>query len=149
MKRAIDFARLTRRLQEERVSVALDFFIKQRENLTTLIDLDSFVQADERKFLTKFSVRNTQNKTDNALQTIADWPTITDVAYLKDKLTFQIQHALFRAKIRDDDDDEKSRDDVFAWYNEVNSNTLKYVTYSIRDSDISNFYPFIIGRVGK
>ena len=67
---------------------------------------------------------------------------IGKVNYLKSKLALQIKHALFRTKIKDG---EKSMDEVFSWYNELNSNTLNYVTYSIHDSDISNFYRFIIG----
>ena len=36
-------------------------------------------------------------------------------------------------------------DEVLSWYNEINSQTLNYVTYSIHDSDISDFYRWIIG----
>jgi hypothetical protein len=140
---AIDFARLTRMLQEERVSVALNYFVDERTNLTNLIDLDDFVQTDEREFIRGFSMANTFNNTDNALQIINYWPTdIAKVDYLKSKLRFQIKHALFRSKIKDREFELK---EVFQWYNEINGNTLNYVTYSIHDSDISNFYRFIIG----
>ena len=35
------------------------------------------------------------------------------------------------------------------WYNEVNSETLDYVTYSIQDSVIDDFYADIIGFKGS
>ena len=139
---AIDFARLTRMLQEERVSVALAYFIEERENISTVIDLDKYVQSDEKEFIRAFKTVNTFNATDQALQNITYWPKLDQIDYLKTKLKFQIKHALFRSKIKDRD---KSIEEVFNWYNEVNGNTLNYVTYSIHDSDISNFYRFIIG----
>ena len=139
---AIDFARLTRMLQEERVSVALAYFIEERENISTVIDLDKYVKTDEKEFIRAFKTVNTFNATDQALQNITYWPKLDQIDYLKTKLKFQIKHALFRSKIKDRD---KSIEEVFNWYNEVNGNTLNYVTYSIHDSDISNFYRFIIG----
>ena len=139
---AIDFARLTRKLQEERVAVALDYFIAGRENLTDIYQLNKLVKSDEAAFLKQFVLARTFNNTDNALQEVSYWPSLGKVGYLKSKLALQIKHALFRTKIKDG---EKSMDEVFNWYNELNSNTLNYVTYSIHDSDISNFYRFIIG----
>ena len=35
---------------------------------------------------------------------------------------------------------EKRIGEVLDWYEEVNSQTLSYVTFSIHDSDISDFY---------
>jgi hypothetical protein len=141
---AIDFAGLTRMLQEERVSVALNYFIEGRENITSLAELDQFIASDELEFLKKYKLATTFNNTDNALQSVKYWPKLSNinVEYLKTKLKFQIRHALFRTKIRDR---EKSIEEVLAWYNEVNTITLNYVTYSIHDSDISNFYRYIIG----
>ena len=124
------------------MSVALAYFIEERENISTVIDLDKYVQTDEKEFIRAFKTVNTFNATDEALQNITYWPKLDQIDYLKTKLKFQIKHALFRSKIKDRD---KSIEEVFNWYNEVNGNTLNYVTYSIHDSDISNFYRFIIG----
>ena len=44
---------------------------------------------------------------------------------------------LYRTKIQEGD---KAIEEVLDWYEEVNSQTLAYVTYSIHDSDISDFY---------
>ena len=44
---------------------------------------------------------------------------------------------LCRTKIQEGD---KAISEVLDWYEEVNSQTLAYVTYSIHDSDISDFY---------
>ena len=44
---------------------------------------------------------------------------------------------LYRTKIQEGD---KAIGEVLDWYEEVNSQTLAYVTYSIHDSDISDFY---------
>ena len=41
----------------------------------------------------------------------------------------------------------KNIEEVLNWYKEVNAQTLKYVTYSIHDSDISDFYRLIILRI--
>ena len=45
--------------------------------------------------------------------------------------------SLCRTKIQEGD---KAISEVLDWYEEVNSQTLAYVTYSIHDSDISDFY---------
>ena len=42
-----------------------------------------------------------------------------------------------RNKIQEGD---KRIGEVLEWYEEVNSQTLNYVTFSIHDSDISDFY---------
>ena len=139
---AIDFARLTRKLQEERVAVALDYFVSGKENITKISQLNKLIASDEANLLEQFILANTFNNTDSALQEVSYWPNLGKVGYLKSKLALQIKHALFRTKIKDG---EKSMDEVFNWYNELNSNTLNYVTYSIHDSDINNFYRFIIG----
>ena len=131
-------------LQEERVAVALNYFIEERENLTSIVDLDQFTATDEQEFLIQFKPETTMNNTDVALQSVTYWPNTGQetVEYLRSKLAFTIKHAVFRNKIAERD---KSMQEVFDWYNEVNSVTLNYVTYSIQDSDISNFYRFIIG----
>ena len=139
---AIDFARLTRKLQEERVAVALDFFIASKAGITDISQLNKLIVSDEVIWLQQFVLETTFNNTDNALQEVSYWPSLGKVDYLQSKLSLQIKHALFRTKIKDG---EKSIDEVFKWYNELNGNTLDYVTYSIHDSDISNFYRFIIG----
>ena len=41
----------------------------------------------------------------------------------------------------------KNIEEVLNWYKEVNAQTLKYVTYSIHDSDISDFYRLLILRI--
>ena len=99
---AIDFARLTRMLQEERIAVALNYFIERRENLSEVADLDKFIKSDESDYLRNFKIADAFNQTDIALQEISYWPKlINDVSYLRSKLKFQIRHALFRTKIRE------------------------------------------------
>ena len=143
VRNALDFAVLTRRLQEERASVALNFFINRRDGLEKVEDLDNYVvQNLDPEFLSYFKMANTFNNTDEVLQNVKYWPKISGVSYFKTKLKFQIQHSLFRTKIQEG---EKSLDEVLDWYNEVNTQTLNYVTYSIHDSDISDFYRWIIG----
>ena len=48
-----------------------------------------------------------------------------------------------RAKIGEG---KKSLEEVMDWYNRINTDTLYYVTYSIPDSDVSDFYRWIIGK---
>ena len=140
---ALDFAELTRRLQEERVTVALNFFIRKRENITTVVDFDRYVEQDlDKEFLRGYRLERTFNNTDEVLQRVRYWPNIAGVSYFKTKLKFQIKHSLFRTKIQEGD---KTMKEVLEWYNAVNSQTLNYVTYSIHDSDISDFYRWIIG----
>ena len=140
---AIDFARLTRTLQEERIAVALDFFVGKRENLTSLIDLDQFTETDEAEFIESFSVNSSYRNTDIALLNVSWWP-VDQTDYMESKLKFQIKHALFRSQTNKKQRDGRT-DEVLDWYNQINSKTLNYVTYSIKDSDISNFYRYIIG----
>ena len=49
-----------------------------------------------------------------------------------------------RTKIQEGD---KAIGEVLDWYEEVNSQTLAYVTYSIHDSDISDFYRRVVQTV--
>jgi hypothetical protein len=51
-----------------------------------------------------------------------------------------------RAKIGEG---KKSLEEVMDWYNRINTDTLYYVTYSIPDSDVSDFYRWIIGKTKK
>ena len=52
------------------MSVALAYFIEERENISTVIDLDKYVQTDEKEFIRAFKTVNTFNATDEALQNI-------------------------------------------------------------------------------
>ena len=98
---AIDFARLTRKLQEERVAVALDYFIAGQGNITDVSQLDKLIESDEVVFLKQFALETTFNDTDNALQEVQYWPQLGRVDYLESKLALQIKHALFRTKIKE------------------------------------------------
>ena len=52
-------------------------------------------------------------------------------------LIWQYKTSSCRTKIQEGN---KAIGEVLDWYEEVNSQTLAYVTYSIHDSDISDFY---------
>lgn len=124
-------------------------------DIDTLSDFDSFIaQNVDSKWLKSFTTQHTFNETDQVLQNVGYWPKISDVDYFKSKLKFQIRHSLFRwdivttclsgnqtkpcrTKIQEGN---KAIEEVLDWYEEVNSQTLAYVTYSIHDSDISDFY---------
>jgi len=54
------------------------------------------------------------------------------VCLLHKKLLFQIREG------------DKSIFDVIKWYNEITSFLLDYISVSIKDSDVSNFYRYII-----
>lgn len=174
VQNSLDFAELTKKLQQERVSVALNFFIKGRESETksftellililifllfvdidTLSDFDNFIEQNvDAKWLKSFTTQHTFNETDQVLQNVGYWPKISDVEYFKSKLKFQIRHSLFRCEIviiclairaglcrTKIQEGDKAIGEVLSWYEEVNSQTLAYVTYSIHDSDISDFY---------
>ena len=114
MRNSLDFAELTKKLQQERVSVALKFFIKDRESniqtysyqkarilniseLSKITEFDSYVKKNvDPKFLNSFTTVHTFNETDQVLQNVVYWPKISEVEYFKTKLKFQIQHSLFR-----------------------------------------------------
>ena len=113
------------------------------------------------------------NKTDNILTTIEEWPKLKNISFFKNKLNFQIQHSLFREKVSlilaiEDiihrsfhvsklknfsntlfsfqvRDGNKGIFEVLNWYNDINTKLLDYVSTSIRESDISSFYRYIIG----
>ena len=181
VQNSLDFAELTKKLQQERVSVALNFLIKERESkcsfdkkikhlwsfcesfylifieIKTIADFDNFIERNvDVKFLKSFTTQHTFNETDQVLQNVVYWPKISKLAYFKSKLVFQIQHSLFRwgmkyalyyeidlfprNKIQEGN---KKIGEVLEWYEEVNSQTLNYVTFSIHDSDISDFYRYV------
>ncbi len=87
-------------------------------------------------------VLQTFQSTDNALTAVTKWPKIGNVDYFKTKLTFQIQHSIFRTKIREG---EKSIFQVLDWYNEIVAFFIDYLSRSIHDSESSDVYRFIIG----
>ena len=43
----------------------------------------------------------TFNGTDTQLQSVTTWPTLTAIEFFKNKLTFQIQHSIFRTKVKE------------------------------------------------
>ncbi len=84
----------------------------------------------------------TFNATDTVLKNVDVWPTIKAVSFFESKLTFQIQHSIFRTKIREG---EKGIFEVLKWYNDITSFILDYISVSIKDSDVSDFYRYVIG----
>ncbi|XP_023333523.1 uncharacterized protein LOC111705255 isoform X2 [Eurytemora carolleeae] len=144
LNNALEFAKLTQQLQEERASVGLNYFLQNEQNISNLEQLMDFSAAEDRRILEKYTLHNTFNSTDQILQSVQYWPQGQEFQdqYFQTKLKFQIQHSLFRTKIPDG---EKSMNSVLDWYNKVNTQTLSVVTYSIQDSDISDFYRYIIG----
>ena len=75
------------------------------------------------------------------LKNVDVWPTIKAVSFFESKLTFQIQHSIFRTKIREG---EKTIFEVLKWYNEITTFILDYISVSIKDSDVSDFYRNVI-----
>ena len=59
MENAVDFARLTRRLQEDRVAVALDMFITSRAKFDNIEQLNDLVRSDELELLKNFRLETT------------------------------------------------------------------------------------------
>ena len=100
-----------------------------------------------RKILTCLMHKNppfsfqTFNATDTMLKNVDVWPTIKAVSFFESKLTFQIQHSIFRTKIREG---EKTIFEVLKWYNEITTFILDYISVSIKDSDVSDFYRNVI-----
>ena len=65
---ARSFAELTRKLQEERVAVAMHYFMRKRDSLDSITDFDNFVERNlDLQFLKAFALRSTFNGTDAAL----------------------------------------------------------------------------------
>ena len=139
---AVDLATLARKLQKERVSVALNFFIRNQEDLGSVFDLNNYTDLDvNSKFANSFKMENTFQETDVALQEVKHWPKIQST-HFKDKLSFTIQHNIFRNKLKEG---ELVMEEVLEWYDRVNGEVLDYVVISIQDSDIRDFYRWIIG----
>ena len=62
---AVDLATLARKLQEERIAVALHFFIKRRGNLSSVSDLADITELNiNEEFLIQFRMADTFNATD-------------------------------------------------------------------------------------
>ncbi|XP_059089436.1 uncharacterized protein LOC131885421 [Tigriopus californicus] len=136
---AVDLSTLAQKLQEERAAVALNIFLK-RSPTDDLQSLQNLVTNDVD--IRKFTLFQTFNATDTVLQSVTTWPDIVWVDFFETKLKFQIQHSIFRTKIREG---EKSIFDVLNWYNEIINFILDYISLSIHDSDVSDFYRYIIG----
>ena len=99
------------------------------------------------------------------LKNVDVWPSIDLVTFFESKLTFQIQHSIFRTKVLNDlclenqspsclvnanksfqiREGEKGIFEVLKWYNDINSFILDYISVSIKDSDVSDFYRYVIG----
>ena len=92
------------------------------------------------RLISPFSFQ-TFNATDTMLKNVDVWPTIKAVSFFESKLTFQIQHSIFRTKIREG---EKTIFEVLKWYNEITTFILDYISVSIKDSDVSDFYRNVI-----
>ena len=110
-----------------------------------------------------WSFPQTFNATDTVLKNVVNWPKITLVTFFETKLTFQIQHSIFRTKVRfftlgktfvwyyhtaivfQIREGAKGIFEVLKWYNDINSFILDYISVSIKDSDVSDFYRYIIG----
>lgn len=137
---AVDLSILVQRLQEERASVALSAFLNRSNNLANMDDLQPFVL--NKMDISRFTLLNTFNATDTVLKNVDVWPSIRLVTFFESKLTFQIQHSIFRTKIREG---EKGIFEVLKWYNDINSFILDYISVSIKDSDVSDFYRYVIG----
>ena len=93
------------------------------------------------KWILNASYFQTFNATDTMLKNVDVWPTIKAVSFFESKLTFQIQHSIFRTKIREG---EKTIFEVLKWYNEITTFILDYISVSIKDSDVSDFYRNVI-----
>jgi len=136
---AVDLSNLVQRLQEERLAVALNIFLNRPPG-DDLADLQPIIT--NKVEVKRFSLMNTFNATDTILQTVKTWPDLSEVSYFESKLKFQIQHSIFRTKIREG---EKGIFEVLNWYNEIIFFILDYISLSIHDSDVSDFYRLIIG----
>ncbi|XP_071742958.1 uncharacterized protein [Lepeophtheirus salmonis] len=135
VNQALDLSSLVQRLQEERAAVALNIFTE------TEVKNFEYLQNYTTINISEFSLVTTFDKTDTILQNIKNWPQIEWVNYFDTKLKFQIQHSIFRTKIRGG---EATIFEVIDWYNQITSFLLTYISYSIHDSDVSDFYRYII-----
>lgn len=137
---AVDLSILVQRLQEERAAVALSSFLNRTDGVETMADLQPY--ALNGLDIASYTLLRTFNATDTVLKNVVIWPTITLVSFFESKLTFQIQHSIFRTKIREG---AKGIFEVLKWYNDINAFILDYISVSIKDSDVSDFYRYIIG----
>jgi hypothetical protein len=139
VRRSVELALLVERLQDERAAVALNIFLNRTSGQESVAELQKFSRNELN--ITRFDIITCFRETDTLLQNIRVWPRLKDVDFFDTKLKFQIKHSLFRAKIREG---EKGIMQVLEWYNQINSFMLDYISSSIRESELSNFYRLII-----
>ncbi|CAB4062018.1 Receptor-type guanylate cyclase gcy-12,Guanylate cyclase 2G,Olfactory guanylyl cyclase GC-D,Atrial natriuretic peptide receptor 2,Atrial natriuretic peptide receptor 1,Receptor-type guanylate cyclase gcy-6,Receptor-type guanylate cyclase gcy-13,Guanylyl cyclase GC-E,Retinal guanylyl cyclase 1 [Lepeophtheirus salmonis] len=77
----------------------------------------------------------------NTSNYISHSSSANEIKNVEQQLKFQIQHSIFRTKIRGG---EATIFEVIDWYNQITSFLLTYISYSIHDSDVSDFYRYII-----
>lgn len=113
---AVDLSILVQRLQEERAAVALSSFLNRTDGVETMADLQPYalngldiasytllrvcIMLYRVVYYPNFVWFQTFNATDTVLKNVVIWPTITLVSFFESKLTFQIQHSIFRTKVR-------------------------------------------------
>lgn len=136
---AVDLALLVERLQDERAAVALNIFLNRTSGENSIQELQKYSRNEMN--ITRFNLLTCFRETDQVLQSIEVWPQVPEVDFFDSKLKFQIKHSIFRTKIREG---EKGIMQVLDWYNKINSFMLDYISVSIKDSDLSNFYRLII-----
>jgi len=169
---AMEIALFIQNIQEERAEVALYIFTNQSDsNMTevkynenrTISDMDMMESN-----ITLTGLENDENRrgiqerfrqTDRALEEVPTWPdidkslTMTKVLPVgtigadgyeafKSKLKFQIQHEVFRVKVREGRIGEIT--EILAWYEFINDVILDHLDDEIKSTDRSGVWRYLI-----
>jgi len=148
---AMEIALFIQNIQEERAEVALYIFTNQSEANFNM----SVVQTNKNRV----GIQERFSKTDRALEEVPTWPNIDQSLTIqkklpvgtigadgseafKSKLKFQIQHEVFRVKVREGRIGEIT--EILAWYEYINDVILDHLDDEIKSTDRSGVWRYLI-----
>lgn len=132
----MEIAVFIQNIQEERAEVALYIF----SNQTSAQINETVHQTGNKK-----SLEDRFQQTDRALEEVPTWPDLTgteETAVFKSKLKFQIQHEVFRVKVREGKFNEITS--ILAWYEFINDIILDHLDDEIKSTNRSGVWRYLI-----
>ncbi|XP_071748838.1 uncharacterized protein [Lepeophtheirus salmonis] len=136
---AMEIAVFIQNIQEERAEVALYIFSNQ-----TNVKINSTMNTAGNRM----GLSERFQQTDRALEEVPTWPNLYDTTgtkgteVFKSKLKFQIQHEVFRVKVREGRFGEITS--ILAWYEFINDIILDHLDDEIKSTNKSGVWRYLI-----
>jgi len=148
---AMEIAVFIQNIQEERAEVALYIFLNNSNA--------NFSMSEVLSNNNSLGIQERFSKTDRALEEVPTWPNIDKSLTIqkaipagtigadgseafKSKLKFQVQHEVFRVKVREGRIGEIT--EILAWYEYINDVILDHLDDEIKSTDRSGVWRYLI-----